>query len=262
MLLPPPGRSPATLPEPQPGIMRTARRFGVSGGPVPMAKDRVGHRTGDDRKPVGNHPVSQGCQHGPGSAHPRQPERGGQPRLHEPQASRSDGDDPQDLRDDVGQEHERRARVRPGGAKRGEQRQVVEQRSPDRGGQGLAPPRPKVVSDQVPLGYQPEREVRPISMTSLPPPKDAFDSFSSTGIPLRMAGMLSTGRAKVVAVVSKDTVVSPTAVDAPSSPPTVSMRYWSAAPAGAPPGTIRLNAFPASCDVTTRNHPSLRSAIR
>jgi hypothetical protein len=40
-----------------------------------------------------------------------------------------------------------------------------------------------------------------------------------------MAGTLSTGRAKVVAVVSKDTVVSPTAVDVPSSPPIVSMRY-------------------------------------
>ncbi len=64
----------------------------------------------------------------------------------------------------------------------------------------------------------------------------AFDSFSSTGIPLRIAGTLSTGRAKLVAVVSKDTVVSPTAVDAPSNPPTVTIRYWSAAPAGARPG--------------------------
>ena len=55
------------------------------------------------------------------------------------------------------------------------------------------------------------------------------------------------------------------------SPPTVSallpslrasIRNCTAAPAAAPPGMMRLIEFPASWDVTTENHPLVRSAIR
>ena len=40
------------------------------------------------------------------------------------------------------------------------------------------------------------------------------------------------------------------------------MRNWVAAPKAAPPGTIRLMAFPDSCDVVTENHAVVRRAIR
>ena len=53
----------------------------------------------------------------------------------------------------------------------------------------------------------------------------------------------------------------PTAV-AVSFPEAASMRNWVAAPKAAPPGTTRLMAFPASCDVATENQALVRSAIR
>ena len=40
------------------------------------------------------------------------------------------------------------------------------------------------------------------------------------------------------------------------------MRICSAPPVAAPPGSARLNAFPASCDVATSNHASVSSATR
>ena len=41
-----------------------------------------------------------------------------------------------------------------------------------------------------------------------------------------------------------------------------SKRNWIAAPAAAPPGTIRLNAFPEICAVAIANHLAVRSASR
>ena len=47
-----------------------------------------------------------------------------------------------------------------------------------------------------------------------------------------------------------------------SFPAAASIRNWVAAPKAAPPGTIRLMALPASCDVATENQALVRSAIR
>ena len=44
-------------------------------------------------------------------------------------------------------------------------------------------------------------------------------------------------------------------------PLTASMRNWTAAPAAAPPGTIREMAFPESWAVITENHALVRRAI-
>ena len=59
-----------------------------------------------------------------------------------------------------------------------------------------------------------------------------------------------------------EVAVSPLAAVAAEIPAWPSMRYCSAAPAAAPPGTILLSAFPESCDVATPNQERVRSARR
>ncbi len=80
------------------------------------------------------------------------------------------------------------------------------------------------------------------------------------GLPARITGRLTTGRAKTVASVSKYEVVRPEATLPPGMPAPVSIRYWSAAAAAAPPGMALLRAPAASSAVTTGNQASVRIA--
>ncbi len=68
--------------------------FGVSERAVPAAIGKVGHRTGDERQPIGDHPIGQSCKHSLGAADAGQPEGRCQSRLDEPQPPGSDRDDP------------------------------------------------------------------------------------------------------------------------------------------------------------------------
>ena len=58
--------------------------------------------------------------------------------------------------------------------------------------------------------------------------------------------------------INEKAVRPPTAVSA-SIPAVSSMRNWTAAPAAAPPGTMREMALPASSEVTTENHGEVRN---
>jgi len=69
--------------------------------------------------------------------------------------------------------------------------------------------------------------------------------------PRMTAGSANTGSASSVAKTSSDDAVSPDAAAPPGVPACTSIRYCSAPAAAPPPGTIRPNALPASCDVAT-----------
>ncbi len=77
-----------------------------------------------------------------------------------------------------------------------------------------------------------------------------------------MAGRTKIGSASNPAMPRREKAVSPATAVAGSLPAAASMRNWVAAPKAAPPGTIRLMAFPDSCDVVTENQAVVRSAIR
>ncbi len=83
-----------------------------------------------------------------------------------------------------------------------------------------------------------------------------------TGAPRRIVGRASIGRAKIVAVLMSDEAVRAVPTRVGSKPDCVSMRYCNAPPAAAPPGTIRLNAFPASCAVAIASHRLVPRAMR
>ena len=82
------------------------------------------------------------------------------------------------------------------------------------------------------------------------------------GVPARMAGNTKIGRASNPAMPSSEKAVRPPTAVAVSFPDAASMRNCVAAPKAAPPGTTRLMALPASCDVATENQALVRSAIR
>ncbi len=70
------------------------------------------------------------------------------------------------------------------------------------------------------------------------------------------------GRASSPPMPSSEKAVNPATAVAGSLPAVASMRNWVAAPKAAPPGTIRLIAFPESCDVVTEYQALVRRAIR
>ena len=82
------------------------------------------------------------------------------------------------------------------------------------------------------------------------------------GVPARMAGSTKIGSASRPPMPSSEKAVSPPTAVAVSLPEAASMRNWVAAPKAAPPGTMRLMAFPASCDVATEYQALVRSAMR
>ncbi len=77
-----------------------------------------------------------------------------------------------------------------------------------------------------------------------------------------MAGSTKMGRASSPPMPSNENAVRPPTAVAASFPEAASMRNCVAAPKAAPPGTMRLMAFPASCDVATENQALVRRAIR
>ena len=77
-----------------------------------------------------------------------------------------------------------------------------------------------------------------------------------------MAGSTKMGRASSPPMPSSEKAVNPATAVAGSFPAAASIRNWVAAPKAAPPGTIRLMAFPDSCEVVTENQALVRSAIR
>jgi hypothetical protein len=81
-------------------------------------------------------------------------------------------------------------------------------------------------------------------------------------VPPRIAGRLRSGRARTAPKRSMETAVSEEAMRAPGMPARTSIRYWSAPAAATPPGMIRPNALPASCDITTGNQRLVWSAMR
>ena len=82
------------------------------------------------------------------------------------------------------------------------------------------------------------------------------------GAPNTIAGSARTGSAKSVPELMNDAAASPVPIVAASRPELTSIRYWMAAPAAAPPGTIRLNALPEICAVAIANHFPVRSESR
>ena len=77
-----------------------------------------------------------------------------------------------------------------------------------------------------------------------------------------MAGSTKIGKASRPPIPSSEKAVNPPTAVAASFPDAASMRNCVAAPNAAPPGTMRLMALPASCDVATENHALVRRAIR
>ena len=55
---------------------------------------------------------------------------------------------------------------------------------------------------------------------------------------------------------------SPPAAASEFTPAVASIRYWTAAPAAAPPGSVLVTVLPASPAVTTANHPRVRRTMR
>ena len=84
----------------------------------------------------------------------------------------------------------------------------------------------------------------------------------STGAPPTTAGIVSTGSAHSVPNTNRDDAVMPDAARAAGIPARASMAYCIAPEAATPPGTIRPNAFEASCEVITGPHRFVRSASR
>ena len=74
--------------------------------------------------------------------------------------------------------------------------------------------------------------------------------------------MLMTGSPSSVAVEISETAVTPVAAQVVPMPAWRSMSNCMAPPAAAPPGTMRLNALPASWAVATGNHGLTSSARR
>ena len=81
------------------------------------------------------------------------------------------------------------------------------------------------------------------------PIRAAFSRPGGTARPASTAGIVKRGSPNTVAVVISDTAVRPVAAAAGSAPDSDSIRYWSAPPAAAPPGTMREKAFDASWEV-------------
>ena len=95
-----------------------------------------------------------------------------------------------------------------------------------------------------------------------PPSQAAWARPLGVGRPAITAGTTSNGSMNRVPVLIREAAVSPVPTVVGSSPDSVSMRYWSAPPAAAPPGTTRLKALAASCAVATPNQRCVRSASR
>ena len=102
-----------------------------------------------------------------------------------------------------------------------------------------------------------------IARTNRAAPSHAdWTSPRGAGAPNTIAGSARTGSANSVAELMNVVAVRPVPIVVGSSPDPTSSRYWIAAPAAAPPGTIRLNAFPEICAVAIANHFPVRSARR
>ena len=96
----------------------------------------------------------------------------------------------------------------------------------------------------------------------LTPRNAAWARPGSTGAPARIAGRLSSGSASTVPKSSAETPVSADAILPLGMPTRVSIRYWSAPAAAAPPGMILLSAFPASWESDTGSRCGACRAIR
>ena len=99
-----------------------------------------------------------------------------------------------------------------------------------------------------------------ISTNSAAPASAARVRCGSTATPPSTAGSASSGRASSVPNRSSDEAVIPEAAAAAGTPPRTSIEYCSAPEAATPPGTMRPNAFDASCDVITGPQRSARTA--
>ncbi len=94
------------------------------------------------------------------------------------------------------------------------------------------------------------------------PSSAACTRLLAIGVPARMAGNTKIGKASNPAIPSSEKAVRPPTAVAVSVPEAASIRNCVAAPNAAPPGTTRLMAFPASCEVATENQALVRRAIR
>ena len=81
-------------------------------------------------------------------------------------------------------------------------------------------------------------------------------------MPPTIAWTLSSGRPNSVPSWSADAAPIAAAVRGPASPDRRSIWICSPPAAASPPGTIRPNAFPASCEAATANQRFVPSAIR
>ena len=100
------------------------------------------------------------------------------------------------------------------------------------------------------------------STKPMAPTHAAWTGPRPTGAPKMTTGSTNTGRASSPPMPRNEKAVSPLTDSVASMPAVPSIRNWTAAPAAAPPGTMREMALPASWAVITANQALVRRAIR
>jgi len=91
-----------------------------------MAEQQVGWRPRQEGEPVGGDPVGEGGQDGVAGVDAREDQQAAEARLYDAESPGGDGEERDDSRGGVGQQHQRGARVGAGGPEGGQEAAEVE----------------------------------------------------------------------------------------------------------------------------------------